>query len=116
MVPNPLSTNDEQEKAELEDDTVEGPYMTSDVGKNVVSNTKFQQPHPDDTYDKLGPLQQQLHLTDTYDKLPPPQKVRYIRTYYIYMYICTVAMYVATYLHSSLHLKLLVAYHYCFNV
>ena len=44
MVPNPLSTNGDDEKsAKLETETVEVHYMTPNIGGNVDSNTNSKQ-------------------------------------------------------------------------
>ena len=62
MVPNPLSTNDEDKKpakleAETSHETVEVHYMIPNIGSNVGSNTNSKQ-------------------CDTFDKSPSLTKVR----------------------------------------
>ena len=90
MVPNPLSTNDDDEKpAKLEAETshqtsatLEGPVMSPDC------NINSQPLDPPDTYDKLRPPQP-LDQYDTYDRLPLLLKVRslsyYMHTYAVYV-------------------------------
>ena len=82
MVPNPLSTKDEDEKpAKLEAETshqttatLEGPVMSPDMESIKDCNINSQPLDPPDTYNKLGPPQP-LDQCDTYDRLPSLIKV-----------------------------------------
>ena len=83
MVPNPLSTKDDDEKPdklEVEtshqtSSTLEGPVMSPDMENIKDCNINSQPLDSFDTYDKLRPPQP-LDQCDTYDRLPSLIKVR----------------------------------------